>query len=248
MSDDLVFGLHSVGSALANETVSEVWVLAQRHDQRLEGVIKQARKLGVDVHPADRKRLDELAGSSKHQGVVARLKRATLPVERDLDSVVAAAGDDLLLLVLDGVQDPHNLGACLRSANAAGAHAVIAPRDRAVALTPVARKVASGAAEETPFIQVTNLARALRDLKDAGVQLVGTDDQASDSLYVLDYTLPTAIVMGGEGEGMRRLTRETCDFLVKLPMAGSVSSLNVSVAAGVCLFEAVRQRAARRGR
>jgi 23S rRNA (guanosine2251-2'-O)-methyltransferase len=248
MSDDLVFGLHAVGAALARDGVTEVWVLAQRHDQRLDGVLKQATKLGVNIHQADKRKLDELAGSGKHQGVVARLSRSVMPLERDLDSIVAEAGDDLLLLVLDGVQDPHNLGACLRSANAAGAHAVVAPRDRAVAMTPVVRKVASGAAEETPFVQVTNLARALRDLKEAGVQLVGTDDQADDSLYALDYTLPTAIVMGGEGEGMRRLTRENCDFLVKLPMAGSVSSLNVSVAAGVCLFEAVRQRMARRGR
>jgi 23S rRNA (guanosine2251-2'-O)-methyltransferase len=148
--------------------------------------------------------------------------------------------------VLDGVQDPHNLGACLRTANAAGAHAVVAPRDRAAALSPAARKVASGAAEETPFVQVTNLARALRELQDQGVQLVGTDDQAESTLYSLDFSGPTAFVMGGEGEGMRRLTRETCDFLVNLPMAGSVSSLNVSVAAGVCLYEAVRQRQARR--
>ena len=239
----LIYGIHAVRAALSAGTdLREIWVLKQRHDKRLDELLAAARKAGVEPQPADKSTLDRLAGTSHHQGVVARLAHAVGPRQVSLDTLVAEAGPDLLLLVLDGVQDPHNLGACLRTANAAGCQAVIVPRDRAAGLTPVVRKVASGAAEVTPLIQVTNLARALRELADGGVRIVGTDDAAGPSLYQADLKGPLAIVMGAEGEGMRRLTGETCDTLVRLPMEGSVSSLNVSVAAGVALFEARRQR------
>lgn len=239
----LIYGIHAVRAAFAaGIDVREVWVLKQRRDKRLDELLAVAKRAGVEAQPADRSTLDRLAGTSHHQGVVARLAQATGPRQVNLDTLVAEAGPGLLLLVLDGVQDPHNLGACLRTANAAGCQAVVVPRDRAVGLTPVVRKVASGAAEVTPLIQVTNLARALRELTDAGVRVIGTDDAAGASLYETDLTGPLALVLGAEGEGMRRLTGETCDALVRLPMAGSVSSLNVSVAAGVALFEACRQR------
>lgn len=243
----LIYGIHAVRAALeAGTDLRELWVLKNRHDKRLDELLAAAKRVGVDAQPADKTTLERLAGTTQHQGVVARLAHAVGPRQVSLDTLVAEAGPRLLLLVLDGVQDPHNLGACLRTANAAGCQAVIVPRDRAVGLTPVVRKVASGAAETTPLIQVTNIARTLRELADAGVRLIGTDDAAGPSLYQTDLTGPLALVMGAEGEGLRRLTRESCDVLVQLPMAGSVSSLNVSVATGVCLFEACRQRSKNR--
>jgi len=187
--------------------------------------------------------MDKLASGERHQGVIAQLKKIDNLGEGALDSVLDNAGPNPLLLVLDGVTDPHNLGACLRSADAAGVHAVIVPRDRAAGLSPVVRKVAAGAAETVPLIQVTNLARTLRWLKERGFWLVGTDDEATQSIYTAKLTGPIAIVLGAEGAGMRRLTKEHCDLLVNIPMQGVVESLNVSVATGVTLFEAVRQRA-----
>jgi 23S rRNA (guanosine2251-2'-O)-methyltransferase len=194
------------------------------------------------VVTVDAASLDKLADGGRHQGVLAEVAARSGDPETQLEEALEAAGPTPLLLVLDGVQDPHNLGACLRSADAAGVAAVIAPRDRAAGLTPVVRKVAAGAAEAVPFVAVVNLARTLRELKERGLWLVGTDDSADKSLHDVDLTGPLALVMGSEGEGMRRLTRECCDQLVSIPMAGAVESLNVSVATGVVLFEAVRQR------
>jgi 23S rRNA (guanosine2251-2'-O)-methyltransferase len=205
--------------------------------------LAEARRLGVTVSESDRETLDRLAAGANHQGVVARTATPSARHEADLDELLAGLNRPPLLLVLDGVTDPHNLGACLRTADAAGVHAVLAPRDKSVGLTPVVCKVASGAAESVPLVQVTNLARTLRHLQQSfGVFLVGTDGASERSLYEADLTGPLGLVMGAEGAGMRRLTREHCDLLVALPMLGSVESLNVSVATGVCLYEALRQR------
>jgi len=235
-------GFHAVTARLRQHphSVRAIYVLAARHDRRARELIERAEGVGVPVHPVDEKRLDAIAGSDRHQGVVAEVD-AALPY-RTLDDVLDGLDEPPLLVVLDGVTDPHNLGACLRVADAAGAHAVIAPRDRSAGLNATAAKVASGAAESVPYITVTNLARALRELKDAGVWVIGTAGEATASLYETKLDGPVAIVVGAEGEGMRRLTRETCDEVMNIPMAGTVESLNVSVASGVCLFEAVRQR------
>ncbi len=243
---DLIFGIHAVMAALRRDAsqLSELYVAeGGRKNPRLHEIIDLAEQGGIPVLFQSRDELDALAANGVHQGVVAR-GAASAPVlsEHDLLALVQNLREPALLLVLDGVQDPHNLGACLRSADAAGVHAVIAPKDRAVGLTPTVRKVACGGADHVPFVQVTNLARTLRELKDAGVWLVGAAGDAPDSLYQTDLRGPIAIVMGAEDKGLRRLTQEQCDFLVHIPMAGSVESLNVSVAAGVCLFEAVRQR------
>jgi len=242
--DSWIIGLHAVQAALKHEpdAIREVWVDAKRQDARLRSVLAMAEQCGIPVHPEARATLDRLSGNARHQGVLAQRKATRVQQEDDLPAILAAAPEPALLLVLDGVQDPHNLGACLRSADAAGVHAVLAPADRAVGLTPAARKVASGAAETTPFIQVTNLARCLRELQQQGVWLVGAAGEARTRWYEVDLTGPIALVMGAEEKGLRRLTRETCDYLVSIPMAGSVASLNVSVAAGVFLFEARRQR------
>jgi 23S rRNA (guanosine2251-2'-O)-methyltransferase len=240
-----VFGLHAVAALLEHEPgrVTRLWVLASRKDARLNRLVELARKRGVPINESSRVELDGLTERGRHQGVVAAYAGESAPLaEADLDRVLDGAQGSALVLVLDGIQDPHNLGACLRTADAAGAHAVVAPRDRAVGLTPAARKVASGAAEAVPFIQVTNLARTLRVLKDRGLRVVGAAGDAGQSLFDADLVGPLALVMGGEGGGLRRLTREQCDTLVRVPMAGAVESLNVSVAAGVCLYEAVRQR------
>lgn len=198
---------------------------------------------GLEVVQADRNTLDRLSGGSNHQGVIALTQAPSVLNEPQLDDLLAALRAPPLLLILDGVTDPHNLGACLRTADAAGVDAVITPRDRSVGLTPVVCKVASGAAETVPLVQVTNLARSLRHLQDSHrVFLVGTGGEASQTLFDADLTGPLGLVLGAEGEGLRRLTRENCDLLVSLPMLGSVESLNVSVATGVCLYEALRQR------
>jgi len=244
-SSQLVAGVHSVRTALKHGagSVLEVWVEARRRDRRVKEVIGLAKAEGVPVTPVAREELDSMAPGANHQGVVARTKAPAALDETALRRLLEAVEEPLFLLILDGVQDPHNLGACLRSADAAGVHAVIAPKDRSVGLTPVACKVASGAAETVPFVQVTNLVRTLRWLSDElGVWLIGTAGEAGTGLFETDLKGPLGIVMGGEEKGMRRLTREACGQLVKLPMAGSVESLNVSVAAGICLFEAVRQR------
>jgi len=246
MSTATTYGIHSVRVMLTRspQRIRRLLLASAREDARLAEIRALAQRAGVQVAPADVATLDKLADGGRHQGVVAELQAQAGDPETQLEQALEGAGASPLLLVLDGVQDPHNLGACLRSADAAGVAAVIAPRDRAAGLTPVARKVAAGAAESVPFVSVVNLARTLRDLKERGVWLVGTADDAGQTLYDVDLTGPTAIVLGSEGEGMRRLTRETCDQLVSIPMAGAVESLNVSVATGVVLYEAVRQRRA----
>jgi 23S rRNA (guanosine2251-2'-O)-methyltransferase len=238
----MIFGFHAVTARLRHEasTVEEIYVDTARHDQRMKDMLKAAAAVKVRVIQVDDQRLSNMVGTRRHQGVVAKAGEVSLA--RNLDELLDAVDGPPLLLVLDGITDPHNLGACLRVADGAGAHAVIAPKDRAVGLNATAAKVASGAAESVPYITVTNLARTLRDLKDRGIWLIGTTEDAEQTLYQGDFTGPTALIMGSEGEGMRRLTTETCDFLVHIPMFGAVESLNVSVASGVCLFEARRQR------
>ena len=246
MSDgqSLAWGSHAVRVILERDPgrVRRLWLQQGREDRRLRALRDLAMAARVDVETRAAAELDRMTEGAAHQGVVAALEPSRPLDEGDLQGIVESAGRDLLLLVLDGVQDPHNLGACLRSADAAGVSAVIAPRDRAAGLTPVVRKVAAGAAETVPFCQVTNLARTLRTLKDAGVWIVGTTDAAEKELFDADLTGPLAVVLGAEGTGMRRLTREACDFTVRLPMRGAVESLNVSVATGIVLYEALRQR------
>ena len=243
-TDDIVFGIHAVGTALRqNPTdITDLWIESTRHDGRLHALIKQAEQSNIRVSQTTRSELDKQSDGKRHQGVVARLRASIRQVrENDLDTILDSTQKPLLL-VLDGVQDPHNLGACLRSADAAGVDAVIAPSDRAVGLTSTVRKVASGAAETVPFITVTNLARSLRGLQQRGLWLIGAAGEAETSLYEINFNQPTAIILGAEEKGLRRLTREICDTLAYIPMAGRVESLNVSVATGVFLFEAVRQR------
>jgi 23S rRNA (guanosine2251-2'-O)-methyltransferase len=242
MSADLVFGIHAVGALLqrAPQDVLEMFVMKDRDDKRMQPLIQQARQNGVSVQFCNRKTMDDMVGG-QHQGIIAKARLQSSGSEADLAAIVEQQ-EKPFILILDGVTDPHNLGAILRSADAAGVHAVVSPKDRSVKLTSVVRKVACGAAESVPFITVTNLARTLRELQDAGVWVVGTAGETETNIYQADFKGPLAIVLGAEGEGLRRLTRETCDSLVKIPMFGSVSSLNVSVAAGICLFEAVRQR------
>ena len=238
-------GFHAVVARLrhAPASIKEIYVEASRRDKRMQTFIQQAQAAHVKVLPVAAERLDGLSKGTRHQGVVALAEEHQLAVDIDelLDDL-EAAGKVPFFLVLDGVTDPHNLGACLRTADAAGVHAVIAPKDRAVGLNTTVQRVACGAADTVPYLMVTNLARTLRQLKDRDVWVVGTDDQASGNLYTVDARRPMAWVMGAEGEGMRRLTRETCDELVTIPMQGSVESLNVSVASAVCLYETVRQR------
>ena len=235
-------GFHAVTARLRQrtETVGEIYIDATRNDRRAKDLKALAERLNVRVIPVDAKRLDGMAGGARHQGVVAQADEMQMP--QFIEDVLEGLDEPPLVLLLDGVQDPHNLGACLRVADGAGAHAVIAPKDRSVGLTTAAIKVASGAAESVPYIVVTNLARTMRDLKDRGVWLVGADDSASESLYKARLDGPVGFVLGAEGEGLRRLTKETCDHLVSIPMLGSVESLNVSVASGVCLYEARRRR------
>lgn len=238
----MLAGFHAVIARLrqAPESIREVYVEAQRKDKRMQSLIEQVSKAGRPVHLVGTDRLDGLAGGSRHQGVVAVADARKLA--DDLDEVLDGVEGAALLLILDGVTDPHNLGACLRTADAAGVHAVVAPRDRAVGLNTTVQRVACGAAESVPYIMVTNLARTMRELKDRDIWLVGTDDQASEGIHQTQGQRSMGWVMGAEGEGMRRLTRETCDELVHIPMRGSVESLNVSVATAVCLYETVRQR------
>ncbi|WP_323118089.1 23S rRNA (guanosine(2251)-2'-O)-methyltransferase RlmB [Burkholderia alba] len=242
----VLYGFHAVTARLRHDaaTVAEVLYDQTRRDRRMQDFLQTAKEAGVRLIAADETRLWGLAHTERHQGIVARVE--DIPLAQNLAELLDGIQGPALLLVLDGVTDPHNLGACLRVADAAGAHAVIAPRDRAVGLNATAAKVASGAADTVPYITVTNLARAMRELKDAGVWVIGTSDDATASLYETQLDGPVALVMGAEGEGMRRLTRDTCDNVMNIPMAGSVESLNVSVASGVCLYEAVRQRSVKR--
>jgi 23S rRNA (guanosine2251-2'-O)-methyltransferase len=242
MKSKMIFGFHAVTARIRHEasTVEEIYVDASRHDRRMGELLRTAKEANVRVIQSDDKRLDAMVGTRRHQGVVAAA--GELSLARNLDELLDAIVGPPLLLLLDGVTDPHNLGACLRVADGAGAHAVIAPKDRAVGLNATAAKVASGAAETMPYITVTNLARTMRELQERDIWLTGTAEDAESTIYDVDFRGGSAIVMGSEGEGMRRLTRENCDRLVHLPMMGSVESLNVSVASGVCLYEARRQR------
>ncbi len=241
----IVFGFHAVTVLLRQrpESVLELHAGAERTDGRMRDLLKLAEQKKVRVMAATSERLDGLTGHARHQGVAARV--AEVKRSNSLDDTLDAVVGPPLLLVLDGIQDPHNLGACLRVADAAGVSAVVAPKDRAVGLTATASKVASGAAETVPYFPVTNLARTLRELKERGIWIVGTDEGARDDLFTADFPDAVAWVLGSEGEGMRRLTREHCDFLVRIPMQGIVESLNVSVAAGIVLFESVRRRLAK---
>ncbi|HEY9238594.1 MAG TPA: 23S rRNA (guanosine(2251)-2'-O)-methyltransferase RlmB [Burkholderiaceae bacterium] len=238
----VLFGFHAVTVRLkaAPRSVVEVHVDASRRDQRMRQFVERARDAGVKIVDSDDERLGKLSGSHRHQGVAARVE--TIAVSHSLDDTLDAASGPALLLVLDGITDPHNLGACLRVADGAGVHAVIAPKDHAVGVNATVSKVASGAADTVPYFMVTNLARTLNELKERDIRVIGTSGDAELSLYDLDLTGPVALVLGAEGSGMRQLTGKTCDVLVRLPMAGAVESLNVSVASGVCLYEAVRQR------
>jgi 23S rRNA (guanosine2251-2'-O)-methyltransferase len=245
MSDaTVVYGIHAVRAVLAKhpKRVVQIWLQSGRDDARVNEIVKLATDNRVKIERRAVRDLDQRANGEQHQGAMAQLTAASALGEGALDELLDSAGANPLLLVLDGVTDPHNLGACLRTADAAGVIAVIVPRDRAAGISPVVRKVASGAAETVPLIQVVNLSRTLKWLKERGVWLVGTDDEAKTPLHAAKLTGPMAIVMGAEGAGMRRLTREHCDLLVSIPMAGVVESLNVSVATGVVLYEAVRQR------
>ena len=241
-SPRILFGFHAITVRMktAPKSVIELHVEANRRDARMRSFADRARDAGIKIVETDGERLDKLAGTSRHQGVVARVEHVAMP--HSLDEVVESIEGPPLLLVLDGVTDPHNLGACLRVADGAGAHAIVAPKDHAVGVNATVAKVASGAAETVPYIMVTNLARTLNELKDFDIRVIGTSDDAELTLYDVDLTGPVAFVLGSEGDGMRQLTRKTCDQLVRIPMAGAVESLNVSVAAGVCLFEALRQR------
>lgn len=240
-----IYGVHPVLAAIAAhpDQLLELWVDRHRRDARVGTVAARAGEQGIRVQVVGAEALTRRAGSEHHQGVVARVRPLSLGDEGDLGRLLGVSGQGTpVILVLDGVTDPHNLGACLRTAEAAGASAVVLPRDRAAPITPVVRKVSSGAAERIPICTVTNLARALRQMRDGGLWIYGMTQEAGRCLYELELCGPVALVLGAEGEGLRRLTREHCDELVSLPMAGEVESLNVSVAAGVCLYEAARQR------
>jgi 23S rRNA (guanosine2251-2'-O)-methyltransferase len=252
----IIYGIHAVKSALnyaddvlesssssgsSSSPVTVIWVDRARKDTRIHALIELAKKKSVKINYVQRKKLDELI-SGKHQGIVAESHAPKVNNESFLDELLQDLSEPLFLLVLDGIQDPHNLGACMRTADAAGIHAILAPKDRAASITPTVRKVASGADQTTPFIQVTNISRTLKLLKSYNIWIIGTCGDADATIYNTDLTGSIALVMGAEGTGMRQLTKKHCDLLVKIPMAGSVGSLNVSVATGIGLFEAVRQR------
>jgi len=243
VSGEFVFGWHAVEAVLKREPerLQQVWIQTGRQDKRVKSIADTLDSLGVRWKVVHRRELDERV-SGVHQGIVAAVSESREWTEDDLLAQLAGSDKSPFLLVLDGVTDPHNLGACMRTADAVGVQAVIVPKDKSASLTPVARKVACGAAETVPFVRVTNLARFLRSLQDQGVWLIGTAGEAKATLYQADFKGPVALVMGAEGKGMRRLTREHCDQLINIPMLGHVDSLNVSVATGVCLYEALRQR------
>jgi 23S rRNA (guanosine2251-2'-O)-methyltransferase len=243
-SKNFVYGLHAT-DALINkhsEQIIHLFVQHTRLDKRIQNIIDLANQHKIPIQFVTNQKLQMLADTYQHQGVVAQIRTLKQLKEPDLDQMLSELTEPPLLLLLDNIQDPHNLGACLRSANAAGVHAVITPKDRSVGLTSTVKKVAAGATEYTPFIQVTNLARTMRSLKQQGIWIIGTADDAKQSLFEVDLKGPIAIVMGNEEKGLRHLTREHCDLLLKIPTYGSVSSLNVSVATGIFLFEIRRQR------
>lgn len=237
-------GIHAVAAVIENDPAGllEVMIAREARNPRLDELAAAARSAGVAVQRAPRATLDRLGEGVRHQDVLARVREKPAPDERDLPELVERAGNAALFLILDGVTDPHNLGACLRSAAAADATAVIVPKDHSAPLNAAAKKAAAGGGEVVPLVRVTNLARAMETLKQAGVWIVGLAGEATESLYARDLRGPTALVMGAEGEGMRRLTGERCDFLARIPISAAMESLNVSVAAGICLFEACRQR------
>jgi len=239
-----IFGIHSVQAAydFSADKIKHVWVDKQRQDKRLLALLKQLQGLSLNIEKSDRKRLDKLTDAKNHQGIVAEVELPSVHSEEELKHIVSTMHDMPFFLVLDQVQDPHNLGACLRSADAAGVHGIIITKDNSAAITPTVCKVACGAAETVPVYQVTNLARTLRWLKEKNIWVVGSTGETEQSLFNTDLNMPLAIVMGTEGTGMRRLTQEQCDFLVKIPMVGKVESLNVSVAAGIIIYEAFKQR------
>ncbi len=243
MSEEYIFGWHAVEAVLKREPerLQQVWIQTGREDRRVKTVTETLNELGVRWQVVHRKELDQRV-AGVHQGVVAAVSESREWSEDDLLAMLSGSDKPPFLLILDGVTDPHNLGACLRTADAVGVQAVVVPKDKSASLSPTVRKVACGAAETVPFYQVTNLARTMKDFQDRGIWLYGTAGEASESVYKTDLKGSIAIVMGAEGKGLRRLTRESCDHLINVPMAGDVSSLNVSVATGVCLFEAVRQR------
>jgi 23S rRNA (guanosine2251-2'-O)-methyltransferase len=242
MSTKVLFGFHAVTVRLktAPASIIEIHVDARRRDQRMRQLVERATAAGAKRVDSDDVRLTQLAGTPRHQGVVARV--SAIVHAHSIDDLLDAVSGPPLLLVLDGVTDPHNLGACLRVADGAGAHAVLAPKDHAVGLNATVAKVASGAADTVPYLMVTNLARTLNELKERDIRVVGTADDAPQTLFEAELSGPLALVLGAEGAGLRQLTRKTCDALVRIPMMGAVESLNVSVASGVCLFEALRQR------
>jgi 23S rRNA (guanosine2251-2'-O)-methyltransferase len=247
MSNELLIGIHAVEAALTHDVgnLVELYIESGTQNARVKELGERARELGVKPHARDRAALDRMTGGARHQGVVARYNAPAPLQESALPTLAEGAGRTALFLVLDGVTDPHNFGACLRSAEAAGVTAVVVPKDRAVGVTPTVRRASAGAADRVPIVAAANLARALKLLKEAGVWLVGMVGDTQQSLYAVDLDGPIAVVVGGEGEGLRRLTRENCDFLARIPMRGDIESLNVSVATGVALFEALRQRAAK---
>jgi len=244
MDKNLVCGLHVVRMLLTRfpERILELYCLGTRDDKRMEEIQILARRQGLKLHNIGKREFDSWFPDMAHQGVGARVKGSILLAEPDLPTLVEQSEGDPFILALDGIQDPHNLGACLRTADAANVTAVIMPKDRSVGITPVVRKVASGATETVPIVQVTNLTRSLITLKELGLWVIGTAVDAKQSLYQTDLKGPVVMVLGAEGVGLRRLTADTCDLLVTLPMYGTVESLNVSVATGICLYEVLRQR------
>jgi len=242
-----LYGLHSVQAALdySPKTINKAWIDAQRQDKRLTQAIAALLDLGIEPEKVERKKLDKLAEGNNHQGIVIEVEMPAELSENELKAAVENLSTTALFLVLDNVQDPHNLGACLRTADATGVHGVIITKDNATGITPTVCKVASGAAETVPVYQVTNLSRTLRWLKEQGVWVMGAAGEATQTAFQVDFNVPLALVVGAEGKGMRRLTREQCDVLVKLPMRGQVESLNLSVATGVLLYEVLRQRLSR---
>lgn len=244
MKNEHIFGLHSVQALLksAPQRVLEVFMVQGRNDQRLTKILNLTQSNEISCKIVDRKKLDEMVNEENHQGVVAVCTPGDIHDEKFLFELIDGLIEPAFVLILDGVTDPHNLGACMRTAEAAGVHVVVVPKDKSVGLTPIARKVACGAAEVLPLVPVTNLARTLKKLQEKGIWLFGAAGEAEASVYDVKLTGSVGILMGAEGDGLRRLTQETCDHLINIPMAGTVSSLNVSVATGVVLFEAVRQR------
>lgn len=239
-----ISGIHAVQAALdySADKINQVWVDAQRNDKRLSALIDQLKALGIKPEKTDRKRLDKMTNGNNHQGVVIEVEIPGVHSENELKHIVNLLSEVPFFLVLDQVQDPHNLGACLRTADAAGVHGIIITKDNSSGITPTVCKVACGAVETVPVYQVTNLARTLRWLKEQDIWIMGTTGGTEESIFSADLTIPLALVMGTEGTGMRRLTEQQCDFLVKIPMVGNVESLNVSVAAGIMIYEAFKQR------